>query len=268
MYKDILPCLMKLRIRKVDFFFFFGQDRCKEINHKTQIRGEKMDRKKTIAIVDDDPNILELIKLYLVNEGYETKEYLSGKVMLNELMTITPDLIVLDIMLPDMDGYAVLTEIRKISKVPVMMVTAKGETFDKVLGLELGADDYLVKPFDGKEMTARIKAILRRYSDSTDGHDAVVVKGLAIDMSDYSLVYHGKKMDLPPKELDLLHHLVKNPNRVFTREQLLDQIWGYDYFGDTRTVDVHIKRIREKLNQDDPWEIKTVWGVGYKFQNK
>jgi len=227
-----------------------------------------VDRNKKIAIVDDDPNILELIKLYLVNEGYETSEYLTGRSMLDDMASLTPDLVVLDIMLPGMDGYEVLTEIRKVSKVPVIMVTAKGETFDKVLGLELGADDYLVKPFDGKELTARVKAILRRVSDPTDDHEAVVVKDLAIDMSDYSLTYHGKKMDLPPKELELLYHLVKNPNRVYTREQLLDQIWGYDYIGDTRTVDVHIKRIREKLSEDEPWEIKTVWGVGYKFQHK
>lgn len=227
-----------------------------------------MDRNKTIVIVDDDPNILELIKLYLVNEGYETAEFLDGRKLLDKMLVLTPDLVILDIMLPGMDGYEVLTEIRKISKVPVMMVTAKGETFDKVLGLELGADDYLVKPFDGKEMLARVKAILRRTSGAEDKHDLVIVKGLSIDMSDYSLTYHGKKMDLPPKELELLHHLVKNPNRVFTREQLLDQIWGYDYIGDTRTVDVHIKRIRERFLEDEPWEIKTVWGVGYKFQNK
>lgn len=227
-----------------------------------------MDRNKKVAIVDDDPNILELIRLYLENEGYETLEYLGGKEMLNDISNATPDLVLLDIMLPGMDGYEVLKEIRKISKVPVIMVTAKGETFDKVLGLELGADDYLVKPFDGKELTARVKAVLRRTSEASEDHELVVVKNLAIDMSDYSLTYHGTKMDLPPKELELLYHLVKNPNRVYTREQLLDQIWGYDYIGDTRTVDVHIKRIREKLNNEDPWEIKTVWGVGYKFQQK
>jgi len=225
-----------------------------------------MRKDKLVAVVDDDPNILELIEIYLNKEGYETKCYLSGKKLLDEFAGITPDLVILDIMLPEIDGYDVLSEIRKMSKVPVIMVTAKGETFDKILGLELGADDYLVKPFDTKELMARVKAVLRRYGDDDISKEMVVVKNMAVDLTEYSLIYHGEKLELPPKELELLFFLVKHSNRVFTREQLLDHIWGYDFIGDSRTVDVHIKRIREKLQKEDVWEIKTVWGVGYKFQ--
>ncbi|BEP29292.1 response regulator transcription factor [Helicovermis profundi] len=225
-----------------------------------------MSRNKKVFIVDDDPNISGLISLYLSKEGYTTTEFLSGKEMLTKFSENIPDLILLDIMLPEMDGYEVLREIRKISKVPVIMVTAKNDTFDKVLGLELGADDYMVKPFDPKEMLARVKAVIRRYSDTTDDSNVLVLPNLIINMTDFNLTYFGKKMEIPPKEMELLYHLASHPNRVFTREQLLDQIWGYDYIGETRTVDVHIKRLREKLSNQTEWEIKTVWGVGYKFR--
>lgn len=225
-----------------------------------------MGRNKMIMIVDDDTNISELMTLYLDKEGYETKTYSNGRAALSAFADVAPDLVLLDVMMPEMDGYEMLTEVRKTSKVPVIMVTAKGETFDKVLGLELGADDYLVKPFDPKELLARVKAVIRRYSDPVEEKDAVVVPNLTIDKSDYVVTYHGQKLELPPKELELLYHLVSNPNRVYTREQLLDSIWGYEYIGETRTVDVHIKRLREKFKEEDSWEIKTVWGVGYKFQ--
>lgn len=170
-------------------------------------------------------------------------------------------------MLPEIDGYDVCREIRKMSNIPIIMLTAKGETFDKVLGLELGADDYIVKPFEPKELVARVKAVLRRYEPREESGKKIIVPNLTIDLGNYSVTYHGKQMELPPKELELLYFLASNPNQVFTREQLLDRIWGYDYIGDTRTVDVHIKRIREKLNQQETWSIKTVWGVGYKFEN-
>lgn len=179
-----------------------------------------------------------------------------------------PDLILLDLMLPGMDGYQVCAEIRKTSRVPVIMLTAKGETFDKVLGLELGADDYIVKPFDPKELVARVKAVLRRYEPQQEEGDILRFPNLEINISNYSVTYHGRGLEFPPKEFELLFYLAKHPNRVFTREQLLDQIWGYEYVGDTRTVDVHVKRIREKLNQEDEWGIRTVWSVGYKFGQK
>lgn len=224
-----------------------------------------MDRKKKIMVIDDDKNIVELISLYLEKEGYNVVKYYSAVEALENYSKDTPELVILDIMLPEMDGYEMCTEIRKMSNIPIIMITAKGETFDKVLGLELGADDYIVKPFDGKEMIARVKAVLRRYSTNNTSKKQLVIPNLTIDMADYSIIYHGKKMELPPKELELLYTLASKPNRVFTREQLLDKIWGYDYIGESRTVDVHIKRIREKLNKDNNWEIKTVWGVGYKF---
>ncbi|WP_026894358.1 response regulator transcription factor [Clostridiisalibacter paucivorans] len=224
-----------------------------------------MDRKKKIMVIDDDKNIVELISLYLEKEGYSVVKYHSAVEALENYSKDTPELVILDIMLPEMDGYEMCTEIRKMSNIPIIMITAKGETFDKVLGLELGADDYIVKPFDGKEMIARVKAVLRRYSTNNTSKKQLVIPNLTIDMADYSIIYHGKKMELPPKELELLYTLASKPNRVFTREQLLDKIWGYDYIGESRTVDVHIKRIREKLNKDNNWEIKTVWGVGYKF---
>jgi len=227
-----------------------------------------MDKKRKIMIVDDDPNIVELIDLYLKKEGYETDKHLSGVTALDRFDAADPDLILLDIMLPEIDGYDVCTEIRKKSDVPIIMITAKGETFDKVLGLELGADDYLVKPFEAAELLARVKAVLRRYGNEMPQKKVLEIANLKIDLNDYSLTYHDKKLEMPKKELELLHFLIANPNHVFTREQLLDKIWGYEYVGESRTVDVHIKRIREKLNQEDPWEIKTVWSVGYKFQNK
>ncbi len=220
----------------------------------------------TVVIVDDDNNIAELMDLYLKKEGYSTVICSSGKEILKYMKTSSPLLILLDIMMPEIDGFTVLKEIRKSSKVPVIMVTAKGETFDKVLGLELGADDYMVKPFDPEEFIARVRAVIRRYADNSEGIQIVNVPNLKIDKDDYVVIYHENKIEFPPKELELLYYLASHPNRVYTREQLLDHIWGYEYIGETRTVDVHIKRIREKFTEDDCWEIKTVWGVGYKFQ--
>lgn len=225
-----------------------------------------MNRKQKIMVVDDDENIAELMSLYLEKEGYKIEKYYSAREALENFRTFTPDLILLDIMLPEMNGYDVCKTIRRISDIPIIMVTAKGETFDKVLGLELGADDYIVKPFDGKELTARVKAVLRRYQSTPQESKEIVYPNLTIDLSQYSLIYHGRRLEIPPKELELLYFLAVHPNQVFTREQLLDEIWGYDYIGESRTVDVHIKRLREKLNKEDPWQIKTVWGVGYKFQ--
>ncbi|MGX8797583.1 response regulator [Fusibacter sp. JL298sf-3] len=227
---------------------------------------------KKIFVVDDDENIRELIGLYLKKEGYAVELFESGEKGLEAFKTAAPDLIMLDVMMPGMDGYDTLKEIRKTSQLPVIMVTAKDETFDKVLGLELGADDYIAKPFEPKEMTARVKAVIRRFNNTapteSEGKENVVtVKNLTINMDDYNVTYFGDVLELPPKEIELLNYLVSHPNRVFTREQLLDQIWGYDFFGETRTVDVHIKRLREKFDRDDNgWEIKTVWGVGYKFK--
>ncbi len=220
---------------------------------------------KLLYVVDDDPNIAELIQLYFEREGYKVRVYHSGPQVLAAIKNEAPLLMVLDIMMPMMDGYEVLKEVRRISKLPVIMLTAKGETFDRVLGLELGADDYLVKPFEPKELLARVKAVLRRTNDKDSLENVLILPHLTVDLDQFQVVYHGTTLQLPPKELELLTHLVKHPNRVFTREQLLDQIWGFDYYGDTRTVDVHIKRLREKFDQEDPWEIKTVWGVGYKF---
>lgn len=232
-----------------------------------------MSEKQKILVVDDDQHIAELISLYLMKDGYDTQEVYDGKKALEAVTTYEPDLILLDLMLPGMDGYQVCAEVRKTSKVPIIMLTAKGETFDKVLGLELGADDYIVKPFDAKELVARVKAVLRRYeagSAKEEEDDGQVLRypNLEINLSNYTVTYHGKNVDFPPKEFELLHFLASNPKRVFTREQLLDRIWGYEYAGDTRTVDVHVKRIREKLNQDDEWGIRTVWSVGYKFGPK
>lgn len=224
---------------------------------------------KKIFVIDDDENIRELISLYLVKEGYVVEQYESGEKGVLALKNSSPDLIMLDIMMPGMDGYDTLKEIRKLGKTPVIMVTAKDETFDKVLGLELGADDYIVKPFEPKEMTARVKAVIRRFmsNDKPDTEGIVSVSNLTINMIDYNVTYFDTVLELPPKEIELLNYLVNNPNRVFTREQLLDRIWGYDFFGETRTVDVHIKRLREKFERENNgWEIKTVWGVGYKFK--
>ncbi|MCG8540399.1 MAG: response regulator transcription factor [Clostridia bacterium] len=225
-----------------------------------------MNKNTKIMIVDDDENIAELISLYLNKEGYETKEFYNGAEALKEFSNFTPDLIILDIMLPEMDGYEVCTDIRKKSSIPIIMLTAKGETFDKVLGLELGADDYIVKPFESKELLARVKAVLRRYKSKNTSSKQLVIPNLTVDMSDYSIIYHGERIEIPPKELELLYFLASNSNQVFTREQILDNVWGYDFIGETRTVDVHIKRLRKKLDKRDSWEIKTVWSVGYKFK--
>lgn len=223
--------------------------------------------KSRVLVVDDDKNIAELISLYLEKEGYETKKVYDGKEAIEENLAFQPHLILLDIMLPGMDGYDVCKEIRKTSDIPIIMLTAKGEIFDKVLGLELGADDYIVKPFDTKELTARVKAVLRRSSLRQENkNNKLEYTNIVIDMDNYSVIYNGETLELPPKELEVLYYLASNPNQVFTREQLLDQIWGYDFIGDTRTVDVHIKRLRDKFKSEDPWSIKTVWGVGYKFE--
>ena len=226
--------------------------------------------KQKILVVDDDKHIAELISLYMMKDGYETEEVYDGREAIKVAESFQPDLILLDLMLPGMDGYQVCTEIRKNSRVPIIMLTAKGETFDKVLGLELGADDYIVKPFDPKELVARVKAVLRRSENKSGEEDKNLLKfdGLEINLSNYSVSYNGKSLEFPPKEFELLSFLAQHPNRVFTREQLLDRIWGYEYVGDTRTVDVHVKRIREKLNSEDEWGILTVWSVGYKFETK
>lgn len=230
-----------------------------------------MNGKQRILIADDDANIAELISLYLMKEGYETKKAGDGREALRMVQSFSPDLIILDIMMPEMDGYEVCREVRKSSSIPIIMLTAKGETFDKVLGLELGADDYMVKPFDTKELVARVKAVLRRLENKETNAKKLNFENLMINLSNYSVTYREQNIEMPPKELELLFYLASHPNQVFTREQLLNQIWGYEYYGDTRTVDVHIKRIREKLGSDEEhpkWSIKTVWGVGYKFEVK
>ena len=224
-----------------------------------------------ILIVDDDENICELLRLYLEKDGFETVVANDGEQAVDYAAKYTPDLILLDIMLPKLDGWQVCREIRKSSDVPIIMLTAKGETFDKILGLELGADDYISKPFDTKEVIARIKAVLRRSSDKDKASQIQEVKydKLRINLTNYELEVNGVKIDTPPKELELIYHLASNPNRVYTRDQLLDKVWGFDYYGDSRTVDVHVKRLREKLeNVSDRWSLKTVWGVGYKFEVK
>lgn len=223
-----------------------------------------------ILVVDDDVNICELLRLYLEKEGYTVSIVNDGESAVKSFGEIQPDLMLLDIMLPRLDGWQVCREIRKFSDKPIIMLTAKGETFDKVLGLELGADDYVVKPFDAKEVVARVKAVLRR-SAGTPAADIKQVEydKLKINLTNYELWVDGKRIDTPPKELELIYHLVSNPNRVFTRDQLLDEVWGFDYYGDSRTVDVHVKRLREKLEGvSDKWELKTVWSVGYKFETK
>ena len=229
--------------------------------------------KQKILVVDDDKHIAELISLYMMKEGYETQEIYDGKEAPAAVEDFQPDLILLDLMLPGMDGYQVCTEVRKTSRVPIIMLTAKGETFDKVLGLELGADDYMEKPFDSKELVARVKAVLRRYKTAPAPVEKSDVKcveypDLVINQTNYSVLYMGNSVEMPPKELELLYFLASSPNHVFTREQLLDQIWGYEYAGDTRTVDVHIKRLREKIKDHASWKISTIWGIGYKFEVK
>ena len=226
--------------------------------------------KYKILIVDDDENICELIRLYLEKEGYETVVANDGEQAVGLALKHNPDLILLDIMLPKLDGWQVCREIRKTQETPIIMVTAKGEVFDKILGLELGADDYVTKPFDTKEVVARVKAVLRRSNDKNKKQiSEVKYDKLRINLTNYELEVEGKQIDTPPKELELIYHLANNPNRVYTRDQLLDEVWGFDYYGDSRTVDVHVKRLREKLeNISSEWSLKTVWGVGYKFEVK
>ncbi len=224
--------------------------------------------KTKILLVDDDPNISQLVNLYLTKEGFDVEIAARGDDALKLFRNSAPNLILLDIMLPGMDGWQVCREVRKVSNIPIIMTTAKDETFDKVLGLELGADDYVVKPFDMKEVVARIKAVIRRYQSVESPDKELVFPGLSINISNYAVHYKGQPLELPPKELELLYFLASHQGKVFTREQLLEQVWGYDFFGDSRTVDVHVKRLREKLSEGEElgWAIKTVWGVGYKFE--
>ncbi len=232
--------------------------------------------KQKILIVDDDVNIAELISLYLTKECFDTLIVHDGEAAIQQFHSYHPNLVLLDLMLPGIDGYEVCREIRKTSKVPIIMLSAKGEIFDKVLGLELGADDYVIKPFDSKELVARVRAVLRRFHPGSAAEedtpapsgDYVSYTDLVINLSNYSVQYYSENIEMPPKELELLYFLASNPNQVFTREQLLDHIWGYEYFGDTRTVDVHIKRLREKIKDHNDWGLATVWGIGYKFEVK
>lgn len=223
-----------------------------------------------ILLVDDDPNIRQLVNLYLEKEGFEVAMAARGDDALKMFRESPPNLILLDVMLPGMDGWQVCREVRKVSNIPIIMLTAKDETFDKVLGLELGADDYVVKPFEMKELVARIKAVSRRFQSADAPDRELVFPGLTVNINQYSVKFMGRELEMPPKELELLYFLASHPGMVFTREQLLEQVWGYDYFGDSRTVDVHVKRLREKLGEGEKlgWLIKTVWGVGYKFEVK
>lgn len=230
-----------------------------------------MSAKQKILIVDDDNNIAELISLYLVKECFDTKIASDGEEAVEMVKSYEPNIILLDLMLPIKDGYQVCREVRAFSSVPIIMLSAKGEVFDKVLGLELGADDYMEKPFDSKELVARVKAVLRRYrpvSNENVQDDIKEVKypDLEINLTNYSVLYMGNRLEMPPKELELLYFLASSPNHVFTREQLLNQLWGYEYVGDTRTVDVHIKRLREKISDHEKWKLSTIWGIGYKFE--
>lgn len=232
-----------------------------------------MAAKQKILIVDDDVNIAELISLYLTKECYDTHMVHDGEEALTAFEQYQPNLILLDLMLPGIDGYQVCRELRTKSNVPIIMLSAKGEIFDKVLGLELGADDYIIKPFDSKELVARVKAVLRRYQPTKADKASPDIKcveypNLVVNQTNYSVLYNGKPVDMPPKELELLYFLASSPNQVFTREQLLDHIWGYEYIGDTRTVDVHVKRLREKIKDHASWSLSTVWGIGYKFEVK
>ena len=230
-----------------------------------------MAAKQKILIVDDDNNIAELISLYLTKECFDTRIVNDGEEAMIAFDQYNPNLILLDLMLPGMDGYQVCREIRAKANVPIIMLSAKGEIFDKVLGLELGADDYMMKPFDSKELVARVKAVLRRYQPAKQEEPAAELKcvkytDLVVNLSNYSVIYMGQAVDMPPKELELLYFLAASPNQVFTREQLLDHIWGYEYIGDTRTVDVHVQRLREKIKDHANWSLATVWGIGYKFE--
>ncbi len=222
---------------------------------------------KKALIIEDDSNIAELIRLYMEKDGFTVRTADDGKTGLAEAKVFEPSIVILDIMLPEMDGWAVCKGIRKFSDVPIIFLTAKGETYDKVSGLEMGADDYMVKPFDSKELIARVHAVMRRKGGENDGEKKLTYDKLVVNLDSYELLVDGKKVDTPPKEMELLYHLAASPNRVFTRNQLLDEVWGFDYFGDSRTVDVHIKRLREKLDGvSGKWVLKTVWGVGYKFE--
>ena len=222
---------------------------------------------RNVLVVEDDMNIADLLRLYLEKEGFVVRRAADGGKALEEFRKEAPDLILLDIMLPVLDGWGVCAKIRETSKVPIIMLTAKGEVFDRIQGLEMGADDYIVKPFEMKELLARINAVLRRTELPEDTRKRLTFDKLVINLDSYELIVNGQKIDTPPKELELLYHLASTPNRVYTRNQLLDEVWGFDYFGDSRTVDVHIKRLREKLeNVSDKWALKTVWGVGYKFE--
>ena len=229
-----------------------------------------MEKQQTVLIVEDEKNIVDILRFNLQKEGYATLEAFDGVTGLRLALDENPDLILLDLMLPGMDGWQVCREIRKISTIPIIMLTAKDETFDKVLGLELGADDYMTKPFDPKELIARIKAVIRRTQSVVAPEREIAFPNLVINMSTYLVTYNGKDIEMPPKEIELLYFLASHPNKVFTRDQLLEQVWGFDYFGDSRTVDVHIKRIREKLTgcEEYGWHIKTIWSVGYKFEVK
>lgn len=236
-----------------------------------------MATKQKILIVDDDANIAELISLYLMKECFDTKIVYDGEEAIAQFHEYQPNLILLDLMLPGIDGYEVCREVRKTSAIPIIMLSAKGEVFDKVLGLELGADDYMIKPFDTKELVARVKAVLRRAVPAQTATEQVSAQeqgefvsypDLIINQSNYSVTYFGESIEMPPKELELFYFLASHPNQVFTREQLLDHIWGYEYIGDTRTVDVHIKRLREKIKDHVTWRLSTVWGIGYKFEVK
>ena len=222
--------------------------------------------KNRILVIDDDENISKVIRLYLEKEGMEALLASNGRAGLEVFSRESPDLVLFDIMMPEMDGIEVIKNIRKESAVPVIMLTAKGDTFDKVLALELGADDYIVKPFEPKELIARIKAVIRRSENAPEQEDTIRYENIEISLSKYTVTYCGKKLELPPKELELLYFLASHPNKVFTREQLLQKVWEFDFYGDSRTVDVHIKRLREKLGEQPSWQIKTVWGVGYKFE--
>ncbi len=223
-----------------------------------------------VLVVDDDSNICELLRLYLEKENYDVKVVYDGRTAVDTVSSFQPDIMLLDVMMPKLDGWQVCREVRKFSQVPIIMITAKGEVFDKVLGLELGADDYVTKPFDTKEVVARVKAVLRRSSTEEESQELVVkYDKLVINKTNYEMLVNGESIDTPPKELELIFHLASNPNRVYTRDQLLDEVWGFDYYGDSRTVDVHVKRLREKLEGvSDEWSLKTVWGVGYKFETK
>lgn len=225
-----------------------------------------MINKTKILVVDDDKHISEVVKLYLEKEGYDVYVAEDGIEGVNMFKAVQPKLVVLDIMLPGIDGMQVCNEIRRIDNTPIIMLSAKGEVFDKVLLLELGADDYLVKPFEPKELVARIKAVLRRSVQREETSEIVEYKDLTINITDYTVTYKGNKIEMPPKEIELIYYLASHPQKVFTRQQLLEQVWGFEYYGDSRTVDVHIKRIREKIGKSDNWNIKTVWSIGYKFE--